>query len=107
MRAGQGRQPLDLWTAAPDRQLDQLVRGERARDRAPRAQPLVAPALVERCAAQRERLPQQAVLAELGERVNRALGAGVVPDGPERDVEAAVQGLAQKPTLCSCEASDR
>jgi hypothetical protein len=34
------------------------------------------------------------------------LGARAVPGGPERDVEAAVQGPAQKPTLCSCEASE-
>jgi hypothetical protein len=38
--------------------------------------------------------------------MDRTLSAGAVPGGPERDEKAAVQGQAQKPTLCSCEASE-
>jgi hypothetical protein len=38
--------------------------------------------------------------------MDRTLGGRAVPDGPKRYVDAAIQGLAQKPTLCSCEASE-
>jgi hypothetical protein len=105
-RAHQRRKALDLWAPAADGELDRLVDAERAGDRRPRAQPLPAALLVEGRAGERDPLPQQAVFAELRERMDGTLGARAVPGGPERDVEAAVQGPAQKPTLCSCEASE-
>jgi hypothetical protein len=103
-RAHQPRQFRQVRPRAAEQQFDKLVDTKRTRYDSPGAQPVATPALVKSRAAERDPLPQQAVLAELRERLDGPLGIRRVTGGSEKDVKRPV---AQKPTRCSCEASER
>src|SRR4051794_38269699 len=100
-RPHQPRQFRQVRPRPADGELDNLIDTERTRDDSPRADPRRTAIRIESGPGQRDALPQEAVFAELRERLDDSLGARRVTGGPEEDVEGL---LAQKPTRSSCEA---